>query len=156
MPVILVNTNTKHTMKKFIKTSIVTAALLLAVLSITSAQTFSGLLTLSGTNTAPILLHFATQTSVASMPIQSQTLLVTNISTNEQITVFYAASSNGVPLVSLTTNFTAANGYTVFPTNWQYNIPGSTYYPTVSPWGTIQISSNGVTGPNYTNGVGLQ
>ena len=140
------------------KWTLATAALLLAVLVTpkASAQTFSGLLTLSGTNTAPILLHFATQSYTAQLPIQSQTLVVTNISTNEQIVIFYSNGSNQTALVSLTTNFTGANGYTVFPTNWMYNIPGSTYYPTVSPWGTIQISSNGVTGPNYTNGVGLQ
>jgi hypothetical protein len=150
-------------MKKIIKQSIVTAAFMLSVFVIpqASAQTFFGLLSLSGTNYAPILLHFAVQSNQCPVAIQSQTLVVTNIYTNEQIILTYGTQPTGVAgtnlltLTTLTTNFTGANGWTIFPTNWTFAIPGSTYYPSLSPWGSLGISSNGVSFA-WTNGVGLQ
>lgn len=148
-------------MKKIIAVPVIVAAFIIAAFT-TEAQTFYGLQTLSGSNSAPILFHFGTQSNVAPLNIQSQTLLVTNVLTNEQITVFYSPQVTGVtnpgtlPLTSLTTNFTGANGWTVFPTNWTFTIPGATYYPALSPWGTIQIVDTNFTSGTCTNGVGLQ
>ncbi len=150
-------------MKKTIKIASIIAVLFVAAFS-SKAQTFYGLQLLSGTNYAPILLHFAVQSNQTSVTIQAQTLVLTNVFTNEQAVLAYcpqilgATTTNGTQLANLTTNFTGANGWTVFPTNWTYNITGGTYYFQVSPWGMLGISSNGlpVPYPNGTNGVGLQ
>ncbi|MDE2096184.1 MAG: hypothetical protein KGL39_02990 [Patescibacteria group bacterium] len=127
------------------------------------SQTFSGLLSLSGTNTAPILLHFQTQSNISFVTIQPQTLVVTNINTNESITVSYFQQQTGVnvisnsppTLITLTTNFPASAGWTNGAT-WTYNIPGNTYYFGSTPWGYLSISNGQFPSGTCTNGVGLQ
>ena len=149
-------------LKKSLNQIVAAIVLIAAVVIPAKAQTFYGLSLVTGTNSAPILLHFLTQSNPAPIVIQPQTLLVTNILTNEQITVSYAsqmaglAGTNLLALTTLTTHFNGATGWTVFPTNWLFNVPGGTYYPTVSPWGTIGIVNTNFPSGTQTNGVSLQ
>lgn len=140
------------------------AALCLSALCIPHSalgQTYYNFTQVWGTNYAPILLHFATQSNLAYMPIQAQTLIVTNINTNESVTVSYGAQitsqtgTNVVTLTSFTTNFPAASGWTNGST-WIYPIPAYGVNVGVSPWGGMAISCSSTLNGTCTNGVGLQ
>lgn len=143
-------------MKKLL---IIAAAILLTVAA--KAQTFGGITLLSGTNYSPIQLHFTTLTNLALQQIQAQTLIVTNINTNESITVSYGSQisggsiSNGVLLTTITTNFPASAGWTNGAT-WMLNIPIYTVNVPVSPYGYLAISNGQFPSGTCTNGVGLQ
>ena len=153
----------KNIINRFKKTAIKIALLIgmLALPVVSQAQTYSSYVQVWGTNSAPVLLHFNVQSNQTSLTFPPQTLVVTNICTNEMITVQYnpnflgAVGTNMPMLASITTNFPASAGWTNGST-WTYPVPGGTYYFANTPWATMMIS-NGATGSgSWTNGVAFQ
>ena len=113
--------------------------------------TFFSFAQISGTNQAAVYQSYGNPLAYpAFVQVPQQTLVLTNVQTNEAIWLAYGAQITGqsgtniVISSGFVTNLTAANGWAVFPTNFIYVTPpyGTNVY--VTPWGVIGISSNGV------------
>jgi hypothetical protein len=85
------------------------------------AQIYAGYIPIGGPNTnwAPILNHLQAQSNSVFISIPSYTLVLTNITTNTPITLCYgnqlfgtAGTNSILPMSTLVTNLSAANGYT--------------------------------------------
>lgn len=123
-----------------------------------SAQIWYSFNQLSGTNFAPILQNFTMQTNMAYGNQSQHSLMVTNINTNEAITVAYCyqpsgqAATNPMVTTSFTTNFLASAGWTNGAT-WIYTFPPNAMIMPVTPWGMLCISNGQFTSGTCTNGV---
>lgn len=115
----------------------------------------------TATNWYPVLLNYGYQSNLVWMPFIQHSLQVTNIFTNEQLTLNYGAQppgqspTNPYVMGTIVTNFNGSTGWTNFPATWTYVIPATGYYAPLMPWASFGISSNGqsVLG---TNGVVFQ
>lgn len=125
------------------------------------AQIYCSFTSLTATNYAPVLVNFAVQSNLAYMSLPSRTLVVTNINTNEAITLSYGCQVTGqggtnvFVLSTLWTNFPASAGWTNGAT-WIYNVPAAGFSPGVSPWASLGISNAQYTSQSCTNGVLFQ
>lgn len=124
------------------------------------AQIFYSFTQVTGTNYQPVLTSFQVTSNLVTLAMAQHTLIVTNINTNEAITVSYLAPvlgtspTNSPALSTFTTNFPASAGWTNGAT-WIYNVPSGYYTPAVTPYAFMAIS-NGATGGSCTNGVLFQ
>jgi len=132
------------------------AAILLALAPAAHAGFWLSFNTIAGTNSGALYGI----TNSGYLPIPSDTITVTNIQTNDQITLTYGyqpsgqSGTNPVALASITTNFNASTGWTNFPATWTYVVPANNLTAPVAAWGTVGFSSNGIAPPNnHTIGI---
>jgi len=111
------------------------------------AQIFGSPMVVTGLVSAPILTGFQQTSNLCPMSVSSHWLQLTNITTNFLYTFNYGAQqlgvsgSNFVVGASLTTNFSAANGWTNGATfTWQ--IPSAYITPAFIPWASALCNTN--------------
>lgn len=126
------------------------------------AQTWGGQFQLlSGTNVSPMLLHYLPQVCYSQQVIQPQTIVVTNINTNEAIYISANSAIQGMTSSNLYygsgfwTNFPASAGWTNGAT-WSYTFPTIYYQVPTVPYGVLIISNGQFPSGSCTNGVGMQ
>ena len=136
------------------------AALLLCAFAFKSeAQFASGILTVTNVYNAPVQKAFAIQSVTTVQTAQALTMLITNISTNHTYTLNYwpmlhgQTTTNAFPLSTLTTNFSAALGFTNGG-NAIVALPPVVQTVTNDLWGTFSNSAWG--SGTWTNGIQVQ
>ena len=124
-----------------------------------NAQIYSGYVPIGGPNTnwAPVLNHLQTQANYAYVSLPTYTLIITNITTNVNLTICYGNQLLGitgtnaiVPMATLITNLSAANGYTNGGT-FTYIVPAQGASVGMQPFGGVCVAG-------YTNAgaIGVQ
>ncbi len=118
-----------------------------------SAQIIYGGINQTGLVAAPILTGFAATSNSVSIPVTQHYLMLTNITTNFNYTFQYGSQlvgqtgTNFVSQFTLTTNLSAANGFTNGGT-WIYTIPAQYLTPYATPWASALLpTSNSIGAP---------
>lgn len=117
------------------------------------AQIFYGGINQTGLVAAPIQTGFASTSNSVSIPVVQHYLMLTNITTNFNYTFAYGSllvgqtGTNFVQQFTLTTNLSAANGFTNGGT-WLYTVPAQYLTPYATPWASALLpTSNSLGAP---------
>lgn len=117
------------------------------------AQIIYGGIMQTGLVAQPVMTAFAVTSNSVTLPVTQHYLMVTNIQTNFNYVVSYGtllvgqSGSNFVQQVTLTTNLSAALGFTNGGT-WIYTVPAQYLTPYATPWASILLPpTNGMTPP---------
>lgn len=129
-------------------TTVAATLLLLAMLVMPArAQIIYNSIIATGLVSAPILTQFAVTSNTVSAPVTQHSILLTNIFTNFTYTFNYGAllvgqsGTNFQILSTMTTNFSAANGWTN-GASWSYTFPATQINTAITPWGSVQVFTN--------------